>query len=360
MTRIHNFSAGPAVLPEEVLLEVQKELLDWRGAGLSVMEMSHRSKEFQSIIDDAKDTILRLIGCKDEFDVLFLGGGASTQFLMLPLNFCPDEKVANYINTGAWGTKALKEATKAGKKMHVAASSEDKDFTYIPKEYELSDNPAYLHITTNNTIRGTEYNEIPDVPSDVPLVSDMSSNFLSRPYDFSKFSLIYAGAQKNVGPAGVTIVLIRKDYQEKLLGNLPTMLDYKTHLGKASMFNTPPCFPIYVVGKVLHWIEDFGGLKEMEKHNIEKASYVYDVFETTDFYKGTVVKEDRSRMNIPFRLPTEELEKKFIDEAKANRMNNLKGHRSVGGCRASLYNSLPNKSAQVLNQFMKEFEQNNK
>jgi phosphoserine aminotransferase len=359
MTRVHNFSAGPAVLPESVLLEVQKELIDWRGAGLSVMEMSHRSKEYQSIIDDASDTMKRLIGCGDDFEVLFLGGGASLQFLMLPLNFCPSDKVANYIDTGAWSTKAIKEAGKAGKQMHVAATSQDKEFTYIPKSYQLSENPAYLHITTNNTIRGTEYHAIPEVPQEVPLVADMSSNFLSRPYDFSKFSLIYAGAQKNVGPAGVTIVLIRKDYQEKILGNLPTMLSYKTHIDKGSMFNTPPTFPIYVVGKVLHWIEDFGGLKAMEKHNIEKAGYVYDVFESTEFYRGTVVKEDRSRMNIPFRLPTEELEKKFIDEAKANRMNNLKGHRSVGGCRASLYNSLPLDSAKALNQFMKDFENNN-
>jgi phosphoserine aminotransferase len=305
------------------------------------------------------ETLKRLIGCGDDFEVLFLGGGASMQFLMVPLNFCPDNQVANYIDTGAWSTKALKEATKAGKKMHVAATSGDQEFTYIPKEFKLSDNPAYLHITTNNTIRGTEFHEIPEVPAELPLVADMSSNFLSRPYDFSKFSLIYAGAQKNVGPAGVTIVLIRKDYKEKLLGNLPTMLDYNTHLAKGSMFNTPPTFPIYVVGKVLHWIEDFGGLKEMEKHNIEKADYVYDVFESTEFYKGTVVKEDRSRMNIPFRLPSEELEKKFIEEAKANRMNNLKGHRSVGGCRASLYNSLPMESAKALNSFMKEFEKKN-
>ncbi len=359
MPRVHNFSAGPAVLPESVLLEIQKELVDWRGAGLSVMEMSHRSREYQSIIDDAVDILKRLIGCGDDFDVLFLGGGASLQFLMLPLNFCPADKVANYINTGAWSTNAIKEATKAGKQMHVAATSEDKEFTYIPKGYQLSENPAYLHITTNNTIRGTEFHKIPDVPADVPLVADMSSNFLSRPYNFSKFSLIYAGAQKNVGPAGVTIVLMRKDYQAKMLGNLPTMLNYKTHLDKGSMFNTPPCFPIYVVGKVLHWIEDFGGLKEMEKHNIEKAAYVYDVLDGSKFYKGIVVKEDRSRMNIPFRLPTEELEKKFIEESKANRMNNLKGHRSVGGCRASLYNALPIESAKALNSFMKEFEKNN-
>ena len=359
MTRVHNFSAGPAVLPESVLLEVQKELVDWRGAGLSVMEMSHRSKEYQSIIDDAMDTLKRLTGCGDDYDVLFLGGGASLQFLMLPLNFCPADKVANYIDTGAWSTKAHKEAVIAGKQMHIAASSKDKDFTYIPKEYQLSENPAYLHITTNNTIRGSEFLKIPEVPADVPLVADMSSNFLSRPYDFSKFSLIYAGAQKNVGPAGVTIVLIRKDYQEKMLGNIPTMLNYKTHLAKGSMFNTPPTFPIYVVGKVLHWIEDFGGLKEMEKHNIEKAAYLYDVLDSSNFYRGTVVKEDRSLMNIPFRLPTEELEQKFIAEAKANRMNNLKGHRSVGGCRASLYNSLPIESAKALNSFMKEFEKKN-
>jgi phosphoserine aminotransferase len=244
--------------------------------------------------------------------------------------------------------------------MHVAATSEPSEYTFIPKEYKLSDNPAYLHITTNNTIRGTEYQKIPVVPAEVPLIADMSSNFLSRPYDFSKFSLIYAGAQKNIGPAGVTVVLIRKDYQEKMLGGLPTMLSYKTHISKGSMFNTPPAFAIYVMGKVLHWIEDFGGVTEMEKHNIEKAAYVYDVIDNSDFYRGTTLKEDRSRMNITFRLGSEELENKFIAEAKANKMIGLKGHRSVGGCRASAYNSLPIDSAKALNSFMKEFEAANK
>ncbi|RLC49154.1 MAG: 3-phosphoserine/phosphohydroxythreonine transaminase, partial [Candidatus Cloacimonadota bacterium] len=312
--RVHNFSAGPAVLPEEVLKEVQNELLDYRGEGLSVMEMSHRSATFQAIIDDAMATMKKLMNLGDDYDVLFLQGGASTQFYMIPLNFCPEGKTANYINTGAWSTKALKEAKKIGKKMHVAATSEDKDFTYIPKDFELSENPAYLHITTNNTIRGTEFHFEPNVPDDVPLIADMSSNFLSRPLNFKKYAVMYGGAQKNIGPAGVTFVIIRKDMKEKINSGLPTMMDYKTHLDKGSMFNTPPTFGIYVVGKVLHWIEKKGGLEALEKINIEKANYVYDILDNSDFYRGTVEKEDRSLMNIPFRLPTEELEKKFIAE----------------------------------------------
>ena len=359
MTRIHNFSAGPAVLPEEVLLEVQTELLDYKGCGLSVMEMSHRSKDYQEIIDNAMASMKRIMNLRDDYEVLFLHGGASTQFYMIPLNFCAENKVANYVNTGTWSTKALKEAKKIGKKMHIAASSEDKEFTYIPKEYDISKNAAYFHITTNNTIRGTEYKENPEIPKEIPLFADMSSNFLSKPMDFHKYSLIYGGAQKNIGPAGVAFVIIRKDMIEKINPNLPSVMDYKTHIDKGSMFNTPPAFSIYVVGKVLKWIEDNGGLEAREKYNIEKANYIYDILDNSDFYKGTVVKEDRSLMNIPFRLPTEELEKKFVAEALDNGMSGLKGHRSVGGCRASVYNSLPMKSAQTLAEFMVEFEKKN-
>jgi len=357
--RVHNFSAGPAVLPEEVLKEVRDELLDYRGEGLSVMEMSHRSAAFQSIIDDAMATIKKLMNLGDDFEILFLQGGASTQFYLIPLNFCGEDKVANYINTGAWATKALKEAKKIGKKMHVAATSEDKEFTYIPKKFALSENPAYLHITTNNTIRGTEFHFIPEVPADVPLIADMSSDFLSRPLDFKKYAVMYGGAQKNIGPAGVTFVIIRKDMKEKIKGGLPTMMDYKTHLDKGSMFNTPPTFGIYVIGKVLHWIENKGGLAAMEKINLEKANYIYDILDKSDFYRGTVVKEDRSLMNIPFRLPTEDLEKRFIKETTENGMIGLKGHRSVGGCRASVYNSLPMKAAIDLAEFMRDFEKKN-
>jgi phosphoserine aminotransferase len=358
--RVHNFNAGPAVLPEEVLKEVQAEMIDYRGNGLSVMEMSHRSKAYDEIITDARQTLLRLMGLGDDYVALYLQGGASTQFLMIPMNFCPEGKVANYIDTGTWATKAWKEAKKIGKAYHIAATSEDKAFTYIPKTWELSENPAYLHITTNNTIRGTEWKIDPDVPAGVPLIADMSSNFLSRPLDFNKYDLIYGGAQKNIGPAGATFVAIRKSLLETAQAGLPTMLDYNTHASKDSMFNTPPAFSIYVIGKVLRWIENNGGLEARQKYNEEKAAYLYNIFDSSDFYRGTVVPEDRSLMNIPFRLPSEELEKKFIAEAAEKGMIGLKGHRSVGGCRASVYNSLPMKAAQDLAQFMLEFEKKNR
>lgn len=357
--RVHNFSAGPAVLPEEVLLEVQKDLLDYKGHGLSVMEMSHRSKVYQGIIDEAIAAIKRVMGLDEDYEVIFLQGGASTQFYMVPLNFCPEGKVANYIDTGAWSSKALKEAKKIGKSIHVAASSEDKNYTYIPVNYQLSDNPAYLHITTNNTIHGTEWKIDPDT-GDLPLIADMSSNMMSKPIDVKKYALIYAGAQKNIGPAGVTLVIIRKDMVSQINPGLPTMMDYNTHISKGSMFNTPPCFAIYVTGLVIKWIEAQGGLVAMEKYNIKKANYIYDILDRSDFYRGTVVKEDRSMMNIPFRLPSEDLEKKFIAETTELGMLNLKGHRSVGGCRASLYNSLPLKAAQDLAQFMLDFEKRNR
>jgi phosphoserine aminotransferase len=357
--RVYNYSAGPGVLPESVLREVQEEMLDYRGHGLSVMEMSHRSPVYQSIIDNAINQVKKLMEIDNDYEVLFLQGGASTQFLMIPMNFCADDKVANYINTGAWSTKAIAEARKIGKKVHVSASSEDKDFTYIPKDFTLSENPAYLHITTNNTIRGTEYKYIPKVPAGVPIIADMSSDIFSKPVDFKRFDVIYAGAQKNMGPAGVTLVVIKKTMLEKIQKNLPTMLDYNTHVAKGSMFNTPPTFAIYVVGKVLGWIEEMGGLEAIEKRNIKKADYMFNIFDSSDFYRGTVVPEDRSLMNIPFRLPNEELEKKFLKEATENGFLNIKGHRSVGGCRVSLYNSLPMKAAEDLAEFMIEFEKNN-
>ncbi len=356
--RIANFSAGPAVLPESVLLEAQENLLNYKGHGLSVMEMSHRSKVYQGIIDDAMDRAKRIMELGDDYEVLFLGGGASMQFLMLPMNLCPDGKEANYINTGVWSTKAIKECKKIGKGCNVAATSEDKSFTYIPKEFTLSANPAYLHYTTNNTIMGTEYKYTPEV-GDIPLISDMSSNFLSKPLPFNKHALIYAGAQKNIGPAGVTMVVIRKDMLEKLNSGLPTMLSYKTHADKGSMFNTPPCFPIYIVGLMLKWIEDNGGLVAVEQHNIKKAGLIYDVIDNSEFYRSPVNPEDRSLMNIVFRLPSEDLEKKFIAESAAAGMSNLKGHRDVGGCRASTYNALPIEACQQLRDFMIEFEKNN-
>lgn len=359
--RIHNFNAGPSVLPVEVLKNVQDNLLSYQGYGLSVMEMSHRSAEYQKIIDDATASVKRIMDLGDDYEVIFLGGGASTQFLMVAMNLIGDNQQGNYVNTGTWATKALEEAEKIGKGMHVAASSEDKNFTYIPKEFKLSENPAFLHITTNNTIRGTEYAKTPEVPAGVKLVADMSSNFLSRPYDFKKYDLIYAGAQKNVGPAGVVVVAIKKSLVEKFNKKLPTMLSYNTHIKKGSMFNTPPAFNIYVVGEVLKWIEAFGGLDKLHAHNVKKANYVYDVIDNSNgFYKGNVAKEDRSLMNITFRLGTEDLEKKFIAEGKANGMIGLKGHRSAGGCRASVYNSCPMESAKALGEFMKKFQAENK
>ncbi|MEA1972314.1 MAG: 3-phosphoserine/phosphohydroxythreonine transaminase [Candidatus Cloacimonadota bacterium] len=357
--RIFNFSAGPAVLPEKVLKEVQDELFVYKEAGLSVLEMSHRAAEFKEILADARGRLLKLMGLGDDYTALFLQGGASSQFFMVPFNFCDDKKTVNIIDTGAWSTKALKEVKKLGKNLHIAASSEDQDFTYIPKEFKLSDDPAYLHITTNNTIRGTEWKTDPDVPENVSLFADMSSNFLSKPLDFKKYDFIYGGAQKNIGPAGATFVVMKKALLEKQNPNLPTMMDYNTHIKKDSAFNTPPTFTIYVIGKVLKWIDENGGLAGMEKRNLEKANYIYDMLDSSDFYRGTVVKEDRSMMNIPFRLPTEDLEKKFIAEALEAGFSGLKGHRSVGGCRASTYNSLPIEATKKLADFMKKFKENN-
>lgn len=360
MERVHNFNAGPAVLPEEVLREAQADLFNYKGMGLSVMEMSHRSKEYQAIIDETHATVKRIYGLGDEYDVLFLQGGASMQFLMVPLNFAFEGKEANYINTGQWSKKAIAEAKKIGKNVHVAATSEDRNFAYIPKTWKLSDNPAYLHITTNNTIFGTEWKKDPDIPAGIPLIADMSSNFMSKPIEVQKYDLIYAGAQKNVGPSGAVVVIIKKSLLEKVNSGLPTMLDYNTHAKNGSMFNTPPCWTIYMIGLVLKWVESFGGLAMVEKNNIAKADYIYNVIdESNGFYKGTVDKEDRSLMNITFRMPSEELEATFISEAKKQGMIGLKGHRDVGGCRASTYNSLPLPAAKALSDFMREFQKKN-
>ncbi len=265
--RVHNFSAGPAVLPVEVLLEIQKDLLNYKGKGMSVMEMSHRSKDYQAIFNETVESVKRVFGLGDNFEVLFLGGGATTQFLMSALNFCPPDKEANFINTGTWANNAYKEAKIIGKTANLAASSEDRNFSYIPKEFKLSDNPAYLHITSNNTIAGTQYHKYPELPQDIPLFCDMSSDIMSKPIDVNKFGLIYAGAQKNIGPAGATLVLIRKDMIERLQPDLPTMMSYQTHIKKGSMHNTPPTFIIYIIGLVMKWLENKGGLAAIEKHN---------------------------------------------------------------------------------------------
>ncbi len=356
MERVHNFNAGPAVLPEEVMREAQADFFNYKGMGLSVMEMSHRSKEYQAIIDETQAAIKRVYNLGDDYEVLFLQGGASMQFLMVPMNFASEGKVANYINTGVWAKKAIGEAKKIGKAVHVAASSDDQNFSYIPKTWTLSENPAYLHITTNNTIFGTEWMIDPETPAGVPLIADMSSNFMSKPIDVQKYDMIYAGAQKNVGPSGCVVVIIRKSLLEKVNAGLPTMLDYNTHAKNGSMFNTPPTFTIYMIGLVVKWIEDFGGLQKIAINNQVKADYIYNAIDASNgFYKGTVAKEDRSLMNITFRLPSEELEALFISEAKKLGMIGLKGHRDVGGCRASTYNSLPLPAAHALAEFMQDF-----
>jgi phosphoserine aminotransferase len=356
MERIHNFSAGPGVLPEEVLLEVQQDLLSYKGKGLSVMEMSHRSKEYDEIFNETVATMKRLLNVGDDYTVLFLGGGAHLQFLMTAMNMIGEGKVGNYVLTGEWSSKAYKEAKKIGKLTHIAASSDDKNFSYLPRTFNISDNPAYLHYCSNNTIFGTEYRDDSIFPTNVPIICDMSSDIFSRPLDTHKYSLIYAGAQKNIGPAGATAVIIKKDLIEGFNTNLPTMLTYRTHVDGGSMYNTPPTFPIYIIGLVLKWVEK-QGLANIERNNIEKAKYIYDVIDAGDFYKGTVPnKDDRSLMNITFTLPNEELTEKFIKEAKARKLDGLKGHRSVGGCRASCYNALPMKACQALAEFMVEFE----
>jgi phosphoserine aminotransferase len=324
------------------------------------MEMSHRSKEYEEIIFDAHDTALKIYGLGDDYEVLFLQGGATTQFMMVPMNFVGEGQIGNYINTGVWATKALKECKKVGKASHCAATSEADKFSYIPKDYTLSENPAYLHITTNNTIYGTEWHWDPEVPAGVPLIADMSSNFMSKTIDAKRYSLIYAGAQKNMGPAGCTIVLIRKSYLERVNAGLATMLDYNTHAKNQSMHNTPPCFVIYVIGLVQKWIVNQGGLDAVHANNLAKAKYIYDAIDNSNgYFKGTVHPDHRSLMNITFRMPTEELEDKFIKEAKANGMVGLKGHRDVGGCRASTYNSLPIKACQDLATFMHDFMSKN-
>lgn len=351
--RLHNFSAGPAVLPLEVLNEVKDELPVYKGAGSSVLEISHRSPEYNAIQESAISTLKRLLGLGDDWHVLFLQGGASMQFYQVPLNFLPKDGSADYIVTGSWAKKALKEAKFVGAPK-VAATSEDKNFSYIPKpeSWNLNPNAAYLHFTSNNTIFGTQFKTEPDVQ--VPLVCDASSDFLSRPLDMNRYGLIYAGAQKNLGPAGVTLVLIKDEFLQKRNPNLPTMLDYGTHA--ADLFNTPPVFAVYIVEKVLRWLENLGGLNAIARINEKKAQKLYERIDRNDFYRGTAEKESRSLMNVCFRLQSEELEKMFISEAKANGLLALKGHRSVGGIRASIYNACPMDSVDALVSFMDDFE----
>jgi len=353
--RIHNFNAGPAALPLPVLEEIQAEFLDFKGSGMSITEVSHRSKWFDDVIENAVARVRRLLDLDERFHVVFLQGGASMQFCMIPMNLLPESQPADYVNTGTWATKAIKEVRIQGKKVNVVASSEDQGFSYIPKHISFNPNAAYVHITSNNTIKGTQWESFPDT-ADVPLVSDMSSDIMSRPFDPSPFGLIYAGAQKNLGPAGATLVIIRQDMLERVPQDLPTMLKYTTFVEKNSMFNTPPCFAVYTIQLVLKWLEEtFGGLEKMETLNRQKADLLYQAIDKTGFYTGAAEKESRSLMNVTFRLPREELEKQFVEQALENGMAGLKGHRSVGGCRASIYNSTSLEAVRALVDFMEEF-----
>ncbi|WP_097026943.1 3-phosphoserine/phosphohydroxythreonine transaminase [Clostridium peptidivorans] len=360
MSRVYNFSAGPAVLPEEVLKEAAEEMLDYHGIGMSVMEMSHRSKAFEEIIGGAEKSLRDLMSIPDNYKVLFLQGGGYQQFAMIPMNLMKN-KVADYINTGQWAKKALLEAKIYGK-VNVIASSEDKDYSYIPnlKGLKISDDADYVYICHNNTIYGTKYNELPDT-GDRILVADMSSDILSEPIDVTKYGLIFAGAQKNIGPAGVVIVIIREDLiTEDVLPGTPTMLKYKTHADNNSLFNTPPAYGIYICDKVFKWIQNKGGLEAMKKINEEKAAILYEYLDSSSMFKGTVVKKDRSLMNVPFITGSDELDAKFVKEAKAAGFENLKGHRTVGGMRASIYNAMPIEGVKALVEFMKKFEEENK
>lgn len=357
--RVYNFSPGPATLPVEVLQQASKDVVNFKGTGIGLIEMSHRSKEFMAVADDAESLLRELMDIPDNYKVLFLQGGASSQFFMIPMNLLGNGKKATYLNTGTWSKKAIKEAKLFGD-IDVAYSSEEQTFNRVPTQDEYSVDPdsEYLYFVSNNTIYGTQFPDIPD--TDKMLISDMSSDILSRKIDVSKFGIIFAGAQKNMGPAGVTIVIIRDDLLDKTPANTPTMLCYKTHADKGSMFNTPPCFSIYTVGEVLKWLKKQGGVPAMEKLNVEKAGLLYECIDSTDYYRGHAEKSSRSLMNVSFNLPNAELESKFIAEAAEIGLNGLKGHRSIGGCRASIYNAFPKKGVEKLVVFMKEFEANNK
>ena len=357
--RVFNFNPGPAALPLEVLEKAQAELLDFKATGMSVMEISHRSREFEAVIQTAEADLRELYGIPANYKVMFLQGGASLQFAMLPMNLRAAEASADYIVTGTWSKTAIKEAKKLGT-ARAAANTEQSGFNCLPETLDLDPNAAYLHFTSNETIHGVEYFSEPASPAGVPLVCDASSDFISRPVDVSKYALIYAGAQKNAGPAGTTVVIIRDDMLERTPVNLPVMLDYKALAASGSLHNTPPAFAIYMVGLVFQWVKNLGGLAEIQKINRKKADLIYTAIdESGGFYRGHAAPEARSVMNIPFRLPSEELEDAFAKEAKSNGLIGLKGHRSVGGMRASIYNAMSVEGAEALVQFMKEFQQKN-
>ena len=359
MSRVYNFSAGPAVLPEEVLKEAQEEMLDYRGCGMSVMEMSHRSKVFQNIIDEAEADLRDLMGIPSNYKVLFLQGGASLQFSMIPMNLMKNG-VADYIVTGQWAKKAYAEAQKYGKANKIA-SSEDKTFSYIPdcSDLPISPDADYVYICENNTIYGTKYKKLPNTKGKT-LVADVSSCFLSEPVNVSDYGIIYGGVQKNIGPAGMVISIVRDDLiTDDVLPGTPTMMKFKTHADAGSLYNTPNCYCIYMCGKVFKWLKKMGGLEVMKQRNEEKAKLLYDFLDQSKLFKGTVVPEDRSLMNVPFITGNADLDAKFVKESKEAGLENLKGHRTVGGMRASIYNAMPKKVVETLVAFMKKFEEEN-
>lgn len=359
MSRVYNFAAGPAMLPEEVLKEAAAEMLDYKGTGMSVMEMSHRSKVFEEIIQEAEQDLRDLMNIPDNYKVLFIQGGGSTQFAMVPMNLMK-YRVADYIITGQWAKKAAAEAKRYGK-VNEVASSADKTFSYIPdvSKIKVSDDADYVYICHNNTIYGTTYHKLPDIKGKI-LVADMSSDILSQPIDVTKYGLIFAGVQKNIGPAGTVVVIIREDLiTEDVLEGTPTMLQYKVHADNKSLYNTPPAYSIYICGKVFKHIKKLGGLEAMKKTNEEKAKILYDYLDSSELFKGTVVKEDRSLMNVPFITGDKYLDDKFIKEAKKVGIENIKGHRTVGGMRASIYNAMPIEGVKYLVEFMKRFESEN-
>ncbi|OEH91720.1 3-phosphoserine/phosphohydroxythreonine transaminase [Bacillus solimangrovi] len=356
MNRAFNFNAGPSALPIEVLEKAQEELLDFKGSGMSVMELSHRSKEYDAVHNEAEQLLRELMQIPDNYDVLFLQGGASTQFTMIPMNFLAENQTADYILTGSWSEKALQEAEKLGK-ANIAASTKNNGYNAIPSldELSLSNDSAYVHITSNNTIYGTQWEELPSLKNK-DLIADMSSDILSRPIDVSKFAMIYAGAQKNLGPSGVTVVILRNDMTKRIPNNIPTMLDYRTQIKKKSLYNTPPTFGIYMLSLVLNWMKEQGGVEQIAERNDQKSELIYNAIdESNGFYKPHAKDGSRSKMNVTFTLPSDDLTQKFLNGAKEKGFVGLNGHRSIGGCRASIYNAVPLESCQALHDYMTTF-----
>ena len=358
VNRAYNFYAGPATLPTSALEKAQAELLDYQGSGISILEMSHRSKEFDAVMNDATALVHELYGVPEEYKILWLQGGASTQFYMVPANIMLPGKGADFVNTGVWSKKAIKEAKFYGE-VNVVASSEDRNFCYIPKNIIFNPDASYVHIASNNTIYGTQWQSYPET-GEVPLVCDMSSDIMCREVDVKKFGIIFAGAQKNMGPAGVTLVIVREDLIARAKEDMPTMMKYKTHAEKDSLFNTPPCFSIYICKLVMEWLKEIGGVAGVEKRNRKKAGMIYNVIDGSGgYYKGHADSDSRSLMNLTYRLPTEELEAKCVKEGLENGLVGLKGHRSVGGMRASIYNAMPVEGVKKLCEFLKEFQEKN-